>query len=143
MRLDLSVNMLTMQALANGRITVFGGEQTRPNIHVEDLVRVYLHFLEMGDRATGIYNAGFENLSIMEIAERAAALVPAEIVVTPSNDPRSYRLSSQKLLDTGFLPTKTVSDAMREVIEAVNSGQLRDEDRWYNIRTMNTVNLEA
>ena len=143
MRLDLSVNMLTMQALANGRITVFGGDQTRPNIHVEDLVRVYLHFLELGDTAPGVFNAGFENLSIMEIAERAAALIDAEIVVTPSNDPRSYRLSSQKLLDTGFSPVKTVSDAMSEVIEAQNSGCLKDEDRWYNIRTMNALNLES
>jgi nucleoside-diphosphate-sugar epimerase len=141
MRLDLSVNMLTMQALTNGRITVFGGDQTRPNIHVEDLVRVYLHFLEVGDGATGIYNAGFENLSIMEIAERAADLIDAEIVVTPSNDPRSYRLSSQKLLDTGFAPIKTVSDAMSEVIEVTKSGQLIDEDSCYNLRVMKSKHV--
>jgi len=139
MRLDLSVNMLTMQALSNGRITVFGGAQTRPNIHIQDLVRVYMHFLELGDRASGIFNAGFENLSIMEIAERAAALIPSEIVVTESNDPRSYRLSSKKLLDTGFEPQHTVSDAMSEIINATNKGILKDDDGCYNLRVMKAL----
>jgi nucleoside-diphosphate-sugar epimerase len=139
MRLDLSVNMLTMQALSNGRITVFGGEQTRPNIHIQDLVRVYMHFLELGDRASGIFNAGFENLSILEIAERAAALIPSEIIVTESDDPRSYRLSSQKLLDTGFEPQHTVSDAMSEIIDATNKGILKDDDGCYNLRVMKAL----
>ena len=73
MRLDLSVNMLTMQALTNQKITVFGGNQTRPNIHIKDLVSVYLHTLANPEKMTGIFNAGFENLSIMEIAERVVA----------------------------------------------------------------------
>ena len=139
MRLDLSVNMLTMQALSNGRITVFGGKQTRPNIHIQDLVRVYVHFLELGERASGIFNAGFENLSIMEIAERAAALIPSEIVVTESDDPRSYRLSAKKLLDTGFEPQHTVSDAMSEIINATNKGILKDDDGCYNLRVMKSL----
>ena len=100
MRLDLSVNMLTMQALANGKITVFGGDQTRPNMHMQDMLRVYHHFLA-NPNLTGIYNAGFENISILEIAQRVTKVVPAEIIVTPSNDPRSYRLSSKKLLAIG------------------------------------------
>ncbi len=141
MRLDLSVNMLTMQALANQRITVFGGDQTRPNIHVQDLISVYLHFLELGADAPGIFNAGFENLSILEIAQRAADRITAEIVVTESNDPRSYRLCSDKLLNTGFTPSHTVSDAMDEIIEAVNSDALKDEDRYYNIRTMSALEI--
>ncbi|MFM8364373.1 MAG: NAD-dependent epimerase/dehydratase family protein [Verrucomicrobiota bacterium] len=136
MRLDLSVNMLAMQALANGRITVFGGDQTRPNIHLKDMIRVYQHLLEKGSEMPGIFNAGFENISILEIAERVKRHVPAEIVVTPSNDPRSYRLSSAKLLATGFRPQFTVEDAILEVIEAHRSGQLQMEDRWFNIKTM-------
>jgi len=128
--------MLAMQALANGRITVFGGDQTRPNIHLKDMVRVYLHFLEKGSEMPGIHNAGFENISILEIAERVKRHVPAEIVVTPSNDPRSYRLSSAKLLSTGFRPQFTVEDAILEVIEAHRSGKLKMEDRWFNIKTM-------
>jgi nucleoside-diphosphate-sugar epimerase len=136
MRLDLSVNMLTIQALANGRITVFGGDQTRPNIHIRDMVRVYHHFLDKGNSLSGIFNAGFENISILEIAQRVTKLVPAEIIVTPSNDPRSYRLSSKKLVATGFTPNFTVADAVGEVIAAFRDGRLRNDDAYYNIKTM-------
>ena len=136
MRLDLSVNMLTMQALANGKITVFGGEQTRPNIHLKDLVAVYLHVLENPEAMTGIFNAGFENLSIMEIAKRVVSHVPADVVVTESNDPRSYRLSSQKLLSTGFNPVSSVEEGILEVIEAYRSGKLEMEERYFNVKTM-------
>ena len=136
MRLDLSVNMLTMQALANGKITVFGGEQTRPNIHLKDLVAVYLHVLENPEAMSGIFNAGFENLSIMEIAERVVSHVPAKIVVTESNDPRSYRLCSQKLLSTGFNPVSSVEEGILEVIEAYRSGKLEMEERYFNVKTM-------
>ncbi|MFA5160394.1 MAG: SDR family oxidoreductase, partial [Candidatus Omnitrophota bacterium] len=111
MRLDLSVNMLTMQALAKGKITVFGGSQVRPNINLKDMVRVYLHFLKLGKKVTGIFNAGFENISILDIARKVTELVPVEIVVTESNDPRSYRLNSDKLLATGFRQEHTVTDA--------------------------------
>lgn len=136
MRLDLSVNMLTMQALANGKITVLGGSQIRPNIHIEDMVRVYLHLLELGEKAPGIYNAGFENMSIMDIANKVVEFVPAEIVVMTSNDPRSYRLNSARLLDTGFKPKHTVENGIRDVAGVFKSGKLKDEDRCYNIKVM-------
>jgi nucleoside-diphosphate-sugar epimerase len=139
MRLDLSVNMLTMQALANHKITVFGGNQTRPNIHLKDMVRVYLHLLDKGKSVSGVFNAGFENISIMDIAQTVTQTIPAEIVVTPSNDPRSYRLSSKKLLATGFEPQYRVADAIAEVTEAFRKGHLRMEDRWFNIKTMKTI----
>jgi len=139
MRLDVSVNMLTMQALTNRRITVFGGSQTRPNIHIQDMVRVYLHFLELGARAPGVYNAGFENMSIMDIARKVTELAPAEIVVTESNDPRSYRLNSDKLLATGFKPTHGVADGVRDVVGEFQAGRLKDEERWYNIKTMKKI----
>ncbi len=135
MRLDLSVNLLTMQALAHGKITVFGGDQTRPNMHMQDMLRVYHHFLAHPE-LTGIYNAGFENISILEIAERVKKVVPAEIIVTPSNDPRSYRLSSKKLLATGFAPKFNVADAVQEVIAAFRDGRLKNDDIYYNIKTM-------
>lgn len=139
MRLDLSVNMLTIQALANGRITVFGGDQTRPNIHIRDMVGVYLHLLEQGARAPGIYNAGFENISILDIARRVTESVPAEIVVTPSNDPRSYRLNSDRLLATGFRPRYCVQDAIQEIIAAFREHRLKNEDGCYNIKTMKAI----
>jgi nucleoside-diphosphate-sugar epimerase len=142
MRLDLSVNILTMLALRDGKITVFGGDQTRPNIHLRDMVRVYHHFLARPD-LTGIYNAGFENLSILEIAELVRLHIAAEIVVTPSNDPRSYRLSSRKLLDTGFRPEAGVLDAILEIKALWEQGSLRDEAHFYNIRTMKVLLQEG
>lgn len=142
MRLDLSVNMLTVQALARGKITLWGGDQTRPNIHIRDMVRVYLHLLAR-EGATGVFNAGFENLSIREIAEKVTEVVPAQIEVTESNDPRSYRLDSQKLLDTGFQPHFGVRDGIREVVDAWRSGQLRDTEECYNIKAMKKLKLEA
>ena len=134
-RLDVSVNLLTMLALKNGKITVFGGDQTRPNIHMKDIVRVYLHFLD-NPQLTGIYNAGFENISIMDIARMVVKHVPAEIEVTESNDPRSYRQNSDKLLATGFKPEYGVEDGIKEIISHWNDGTLADEDNCYNIRTM-------
>jgi len=136
MRLDLSVNLLTMQALSRQRITVFGGKQVRPNIHIQDIIDVYRHFLKLGASVTGVFNAGFENHSIMEIAEKVTEFVPAEIVVTESNDPRSYRLNSDKLVATGFKPKNGVHGGIQEVIEAFESGILMDEDQYYNMKTM-------
>ena len=141
MRLDVSVNMLTMQAIKNKKITVFGGKQTRPNIYIKDIINVYHHFLETGDKYTGIYNAGFENISIMDIAEMVVKKVPAEIIVTESNDPRSYRLNSDKLLNTGFKPQYKIEDGINDVISAYESGKLENSDNCYNIRTMKTLNL--
>lgn len=135
MRLDVSVNMLTMQALKNGLITVFGGDQTRPNIHIDDITDLYIFLLE-NPLVTGIYNAGFENISILDIANMVVEKIGAKIEVTPSNDPRSYRINSDKLLATGFKPKKTVSDAIDEIIAQFNAGKLIDEDRWYNLKWM-------
>jgi nucleoside-diphosphate-sugar epimerase len=136
MRLDLSVNMLTMQALTRGQITVFGGDQLRPNIHLHDMIGVYHFFLADGSPRTGIFNAGFENMTIRDIAHLVTKHVPAEITVTPSNDPRSYRLSSRKLLAAGFAPERSVEHAIREVAEAFRSGGLVDSEICHNVKTM-------
>lgn len=135
MRLDVAVNMLTMQSLSKGKITVFGGNQARPNIHMDDITDVYLHFLAHPE-FTGIYNAGFENITILDIANLVTKYIPVEIIVTESNDPRSYRVNSDKLLATGFRPKKTVDDAVREIIEKYKAGELKDEDRCYNLKWM-------
>ena len=127
--------MLTMQALTKGKITVFGGTQIRPNIHIDDITDCYLFLLEHPE-VTGIYNAGFENISILDIANMVSRHIPAEIVVTPSNDPRSYRVNSDKLLAAGFKPKKKVEDAICEIIEKYREGVLKDEDRYYNLRSM-------
>lgn len=135
MRLDVAVNLLTMQALAKGEITVLGGDQTRPNIHIDDITDLYVFLLERPD-VRGVFNAGFENISILQIAEMATRHANAKIVVKPSNDPRSYRVNSDKLLATGFKPKKTVEDAIKEIVAAYRAGKLKDEDRFYNLRWM-------
>jgi len=135
MRLDVSVNLLTMQALSKGKITVFGGDQVRPNIHIDDITDLYLHLIDHPD-VTGIYNAGFENISIMDIAKLVTKYLPVPISVIPSNDPRSYRINSDKLLNTGFKPKKVVEDAIREIIQKYHAGLLADEDQYYNLRWM-------
>jgi nucleoside-diphosphate-sugar epimerase len=143
MRLDVSVNMLTMQALKNKVMTVFGGQQTRPNIHIQDLVNVYRHILANPQLPSGAYNAGFENITILDIAQKVASKLDADIKVTTSNDPRSYRQNSDKLLSTGFIPQYSVSDAIDEVIEKYQSGDLVDQDQCYTVRWMNHLNLQA
>jgi nucleoside-diphosphate-sugar epimerase len=138
MRLDVSVNMLTMQALTNGVIKVFGGTQVRPNIHIDDICDLYVFLLD-NPELEGIFNAGFENISILEIARLVKERVECDIVITGSNDPRSYRLDSAKLLNTGFTPKKTVSDAIDEIIAAFRNGTLRDEPHFHNLNWMNKI----
>ncbi len=136
MRLDVSVNLLTMQSLTNKKITVFGGQQVRPNIHIEDITDVYLHLLKIRDVASGVFNAGFENLKILEIAEMASKYNPSEIVITDSNDPRSYRINSDKLLATGFSPSRNVEMAVNELITKFSAGELKNEKRFHNLHWM-------
>ena len=141
MRLDVSVNMLTMQALTKGVITVFGGDQTRPNIHIDDITDLYIFLLE--SKLMGIFNAGFENLSILDIAKQVTLFVNAEIKISESNDPRSYRVNSDKLLQTGFKPKKSVKDAIQELIIQYQQGKLLDEDEFYNIRKMKKLSTSC
>ena len=136
MRLDLSVSLLTMHALTKGKITVFGGKQIRPNIHINDMVSIYIHFLDDGPADAGIYNAGFENISILDIANKVCNQIPSEINVTESDDPRSYRLNSDKLLKTGFQPKWNVDNGIQEVINAYQESKFKDEDRYYNMKIM-------
>ena len=135
MRLDVAVNLLTMQALAKGEITVLGGAQVRPNIHIDDITDLYL-FLLGNTQLTGIYNAGFENLSIAEIAGKVARVTGATVRVEASNDPRSYRVNSDKILTAGFRPRKSVDIAIDEMVEAFRAGVLEDDDRHYNLKWM-------
>jgi nucleoside-diphosphate-sugar epimerase len=135
MRLDVAVNLLTMQALSKGEITVLGGDQTRPNIHIDDITDLYLFFID-NPHVTGVFNAGFENLSIKTIAEMATKNANAKIIILPSNDPRSYRVSSDKLLAAGFRPKKTVENAIDEICAAFRSGALKDDDQFHNLKWM-------
>lgn len=133
MRLDISVNMLTYQAIKNKKIKVFGGEQIRPNIHIDDLVDIYLYFLS-NDIPSGTYNAGFENLKIIEIAEMIKKMTNAEVeIIKNSNDPRSYRLSSEKLLNTGYKPKKNVKKGIEELYELYIKNLNSFDESNYNV----------
>jgi len=137
MRLDVSVNLLTMQALTKNEITVLGGDQTRPNIHIDDITDLYL-FLLRRPELQGIYNAGFENMSINDMALLIQASTNAEILKMPSNDPRSYRLNSDKLLATGFSPKKNVDIAIQEICMAYQRGELENKPQFNNLLYMQT-----
>ena len=141
MRLDVSVNMLTYQALKNKRITVFGGNQTRPNIHIKDMANVYRHFINNSHIDSGSYNAGFENISILDIAKMVQNHIDCEIIVSESNDPRSYRQDSSKLLATKFKPMFGIEDAIKEIKEEYNKGKLFVDERCYTVKWMRKLNL--
>ena len=116
MRFDVSVNMLTLQALKKKTITVFGGKQIRPNIHIKDLIRVYKHFIEKPNLPNGPYNAGFENISIINLANKIKQFVPCKIIIKKNNnDQRSYRQNSDKLMATGFKNLYKIEDAILEI----------------------------
>ena len=138
MRLDVAVNLLTMQALRGAEITVLGGEQIRPNIHIDDITDLYLFLLEKPEQ-TGVFNAGFENLSIAEIANKVAKVTGAKVSVKASNDPRSYRVNSDKILAAGFRPKKSVDVAISEIVNAYGAGDLTDDERHYNLRWMQST----
>ena len=91
---------------------------------------------------TGIYNAGFENLSLMDIAKKVQKAVGVEIEVTPLRDPRSYQVDSSKLLATGFKPKKTVDDAIHEIVAAYAAGELKDEPRFHNLAWMQHLGIK-
>jgi nucleoside-diphosphate-sugar epimerase len=149
LRLDLTVNILTNLAISNGRITVFGGEQLRPNIHIEDMTDLYVRLLEAPDAAVDgkIWNAGYHNLKVMDIAEKVRDEIGrgVEIVVTPTDDHRSYHVSSEKIRrDLGFLARRTVEDAIADLHDAFSAGKVPNsmtDDRYYNIKRMQTVKL--
>ena len=149
LRLDLTVNILTNHAINNGKITVFGGAQRRPNINIEDMTDLYVNCLQYEDAAIDgkIFNAGFENHSVAEIAEMVRTSVGngVEVVTQPTDDMRSYHVSSQKIRDElGFVPVHTIEDAVDSLIAAFKAGQVADpmaNPLYYNIKTMQAIDL--
>jgi dTDP-D-glucose 4,6-dehydratase len=149
LRLDLTVNILTNHAINNGKITVFGGTQMRPNIHIADMVELYLKTLEWpADAIDGrVFNAGYENRRVMDIARMAQTVIGdgVEIVVTPTNDNRSYHVSSEKIRrELGFAARSTIEDAIRDLKAAFDAGSVPNsmtDKRYYNIKTMQAARL--
>lgn len=151
LRLDLAVNILTNLAVNTGRITVFGGRQKRPNLHIEDMTDLYLQLLEMPDEkiAGKIFNAGYENHKIAELARIVQKVVGkegVEIVTTPTDDNRSYHISSEKIArELGFKPKHTVEEAVKNLCHAFRVGLIpnpMEDIRYYNIKTMQAKKLK-
>ena len=135
MRLDLTVNMLTIQALTKKEITILGGNQVRPNIFIDDICNLYI-FLLKNPNLNGIFNANNSNYSINEIAEKIIKKTNAQKKVKPSNDPRSYKLSSEKITSLGFEFKYDIDYAIDQLIEKFNNKKIIDQDMNYNLKWM-------
>ena len=149
-RLDLSVNILTNHAVNKNRITVFGGSQLRPNLHIQDYIDAVEMFLEApAAKIQGeIFNVGYQNLSLTEIAKLVRKVVidefpdraDLEIVTTPSDDLRSYHINSDKVNRVlGFQPRHTIEDAVRELCAAFRDNLLPnsfEDDAYFNVKRL-------
>jgi len=149
LRLDLTVNILTNHAVNNGKITVFGGAQKRPNINVEDMTDLYLQCLQYPDALIdgGVFNAGYENHTVMQIAEMVRGTVgeAVEIVTTPTDDNRSYHVSSERMRERlGFTPRYSIEDAVKSLKTAFDAGQVPNamtDPVYYNVKLMQQIAL--
>jgi nucleoside-diphosphate-sugar epimerase len=149
LRLDLTVNILSNHAFHNRLIKVFGGAQMRPNIHIEDVTDLYIKSLEWPeDKIDGnIFNAGYENHRVSEIAEMAKKIIgeDVEIVTTPTDDNRSYHISSEKIKKAfGFVPRYSIEDAIEDLLGAFHAKKVEnpmDNDLYYNIKRMQQISL--
>lgn len=143
LRLDLAVNILTTSAITDRKITVFGGGQRRPNINILDMVDLYVQCMNYPDALIDgkIFNAGYENHTLLQLAEEVRDVVGKDIPVqvTPTNDNRSYHISSAKIeRELGFVPRHTIHDAIESLYNAFQDGRIGNpkDQRYYNIKTM-------
>jgi nucleoside-diphosphate-sugar epimerase len=154
LRLDLSVNVLTTHAVVNNKITVFGGTQYRPNLHIQDMTDLYLQLLEEPDErvADKIFNAGYQNMQMMDIAKRVKSVVgqhksdnEIEIITTPTDDIRSYRINCDKIeQELGFVPKHSIENAVEELCAAFSSGMIPDpmtSSAYVNIKRMQEIGM--
>ena len=141
MRFDVSVNLLTLQAIKKKQITVFGGNQIRPNIHIQDMIRLYEFFIKR-NIPSGFYNAGFENLKIIDIAKMIQKKTNAKIKIIKSNDPRSYRQDSTKLLRLGFKAMYGVNDAIDELITLNKIQKIKANLSNYTVKWMKKLKIQ-
>lgn len=154
-RLDLSVNILTNHAVNKGRITVFGGEQKRPNIHIDDMTDLYVKTLGYGDKEIDgkIFNAGWDNMKMKDIARSVKEVVSREmdmpdisITTTATDDNRSYHVSSEKIKkELGFEAARSVEQAVIDLCAAFRAGKIpnsMEDKRYFNIKTMQSLDLK-
>ena len=149
-RLDVIVNILTNHAVNTGTIKVMGGDQLRPNLHIEDMTDLYVEMLAAPDQMVNgqVWNAGEKNHSVSDLAQIVKGVVGSHVKldVVPTNDPRSYHVSSEKIArDLGFHPKHSIEDAVRDLVVAFKAGKLPNsmtDARYYNIKVMQGSNLK-
>jgi nucleoside-diphosphate-sugar epimerase len=155
MRFDLTINILTNHAVNRGVITVFGGSQKRPNVHIDDVAELYVSLLEMPEAliAGEVFNAGYENHTVAQLAEIVRRVVeqempgraPIRVETTPSNDLRSYHVSSRKIAEKlGWRPRRTIDDGVRDLCRAFREGRFPrslEDDRYVNVKTVKALAL--
>lgn len=152
-RLDVIVNIFVNHAFNNKKIKIFGGSQLRPNIHIKDMVQVYLDLLNIDTRSLvdPVYNVGFENHKIQDIAKIVQDCFEKrndtiEIIFEETDDLRSYHIDSSKIKrELNFLPKKNIKDAVEDLIEAFENKKLinsMDDIKYFNIKQMNYLNIK-
>lgn len=146
MRLDVAVNALTYNALSQKKIKVFGGKQIRPNLNMDDMILAYYFFLKKKINRNKsekkiIFNVGFENLSILKIAKKVNYLLKfkSEIKIEKSNDIRSYRQNSERLLKYGFSPKSGIKDAIYQLEKEYADRRLLNNKKFYRINTLKII----
>lgn len=143
MRLDLTMNILTKHAALNNSIKVFGGKQWRPYLHVKDMANVYVHFLQK-DLKVGSYNASDGNLRVIDKAKIIQKLsYNCKIKITKSNDIRSYRLSSEKLISTGFKFKHKLIPSLNEMYQMFKNGEIKDLPNFYSLKWLSEFKKKA
>lgn len=149
-RLDVIVNILTNHAVHNGVIKVLGGQQLRPNLHIEDMTDLYVDLLDAPDQQVDgkIWNAGEKNHSVNALADMVKMVVGPHVKIeqVPTNDLRSYHVSSERIAqELGFRPKHSIEQAVRDLVGAFKSGKLPNamtDDRYYNIKVMQAIDLQ-
>lgn len=146
MRLDVAVNALTFSSLNEKKINVFGGKQIRPNLNMNDMINTYIFMIKRKLKKNRpvndtIFNVGFENLSILNIAKRINKTLKtnSKIQVKPSNDPRSYRQNSDLILRKGFKPKYKIEDAIFEIQKQFNNKKISKKLNYYRINTLKII----
>ena len=150
LRLDLVVNIFANIGYHTRKVKVFGGEQLRPNIHIDDMIRAYeLLIISETNKVNGkIFNAGWENKSVLQIAEEAKFILGKDISleVIPTDDNRSYHISSEKIKrELNFSTKFTISDAIQDLKNVFESNKLNDpinNIEFYNIKKMQSIKLK-
>jgi nucleoside-diphosphate-sugar epimerase len=149
LRLDLTVNILTNHAVVNRAIRVFGGSQMRPNIHMDDMTDLYLQSLRWDAHLIDgkIFNAGYHNRRVIDIARTVRSIVGEDVAIKiePSDDNRSYHISSEKIrTELGFEASKSIEDAVEDLVREFQAGRITNsmsEPKYYNIKTMQLADL--